>query len=213
MAQASLAPGSMEIAQRLQNVVVTGATADGQSLRLGDLWRPDAPGPVLICMFRRWGCGLCRMSAVQVSSLKPYLDPLNVQLIGLGVERVGVEEFIEGNFFAGQLYLDENRQSYAALSCGKTSWKNLWGLLSDEISRLAPLMKRRGFANNFQGDKNQLGGTFLLAPGGALLYGHYQTSTSFEPDLKGLTKALGIELPANFDPYEVTAPNATATRN
>ena len=37
------------------------------------------------------------------------------RLIGVGFETIGLEEFKEGNFFAGELFIDETRESYNKL--------------------------------------------------------------------------------------------------
>jgi prostamide/prostaglandin F2alpha synthase len=40
-------------------------------------------------------------------------------LIGIGVEKLGVEDFIRGKFFSGELFIDESRASYQALGFAK----------------------------------------------------------------------------------------------
>ena len=41
------------------------------------------------------------MGAKEISALQPIFKENNVRLIGVGVESLGVEEFIEGKFFDG----------------------------------------------------------------------------------------------------------------
>ena len=36
-------------------------------------------------------------------------------MIGVGVEELGVEEFVEGKFFDGELYIDTQKKSYQDL--------------------------------------------------------------------------------------------------
>lgn len=43
----------------------------------------------------------CRVAAKELSLLAPQLTQANVRLIGIGLEELGVEEFIEGRFFDG----------------------------------------------------------------------------------------------------------------
>ncbi len=43
----------------------------------------------------------CRLAAREVSAIKPILDSNNVKLVGVGLEDLGVEEFLEGKFFDG----------------------------------------------------------------------------------------------------------------
>jgi prostamide/prostaglandin F2alpha synthase len=37
----------------------------------------------------------------RLSALKPQLDANNVRMVGVGLEELGVEEFVEGKFFDG----------------------------------------------------------------------------------------------------------------
>ena len=36
-------------------------------------------------------------------------------LIGVGLESIGVEEFVEGKFFDGELFIDSKKESYKKL--------------------------------------------------------------------------------------------------
>jgi prostamide/prostaglandin F2alpha synthase len=184
---------STDAGKKLEDVVVT-RYSDKAQVRLGDLWKEQG---VLLCLFRRWGCGLCRISAVNISGLKPILDQNNIALIGMGTEELGIDEFIREEFFAGELCVDPGKKSYQALDCKANSWRNLWGLFSG-IMKFIKFTESKGYKSNFKGDFNQLGGTFLIAKGGKTLYAHRQTNESFEPDLKQIVEALGTKLPADF---------------
>ena len=46
------------------------------------------------------------------SSLKPELDARGIALAGVGLEPLGVKEFVEGGYFDGDLYIDINKQCY-----------------------------------------------------------------------------------------------------
>ena len=48
-------------------------------------------------------------------TVKPILDANNVRLIGIGFDTRFVKPFVEGNFFAGDLYVDTDKQCYEAL--------------------------------------------------------------------------------------------------
>ena len=43
----------------------------------------------------------CRVAAKELSVLAPHLAKANVRLIGIGLEELGVQEFMEGKFFDG----------------------------------------------------------------------------------------------------------------
>jgi len=44
---------------------------------------------------------LCRLGALQISVIKPLLAANGVNLVAVGLEQLGVEEFIERKFFDG----------------------------------------------------------------------------------------------------------------
>ena len=47
---------------------------------------------------------MCRLWATELSEIKPQLDAHSVGLIGVGMEKVGVDAFVEGGFFKGGDY-------------------------------------------------------------------------------------------------------------
>ena len=69
-----------------------------QNVAMESLW---AKQPVVITFLRRFGWPFCRLGARQLSTLKPRLDANNVRLVGVGLEELGVEEFVKGEFFKG----------------------------------------------------------------------------------------------------------------
>lgn len=44
---------------------------------------------------------MCRAQAKQFSSLKPQLDDRKISLVGVGLEEIGLEDFVKGEFFTG----------------------------------------------------------------------------------------------------------------
>ncbi len=44
---------------------------------------------------------LLRLAAREISALLPALQSADVRLVGVGLEKEGVQEFIDGNFFLG----------------------------------------------------------------------------------------------------------------
>ena len=57
------------------------------------------------------------------------------------------------------------------------------------------------YSQSFEVDSNPL----LAAKGGKTLYAHFQTNDSFEPDLKKIVEAIGVELPPDFEFYPAYA--------
>ena len=89
-----------------------------------------------------------------------------MRLVGVGHDEPGLDEFVAGGFWDGDLLLDEPRALYKALD---TKQGSLWGLL-------APSTWKAGQAagdvpGNLEGDGLQLGGVWVFAPSGELTFG------------------------------------------
>ncbi|XP_067573863.1 prostamide/prostaglandin F synthase isoform X4 [Pseudorca crassidens] len=84
----------------------------GEAVELRSLWQEQA---CVVAGLRRFGCMVCRWIARDLSSLKGLLDQHSVRLVGVGPEALGLQEFLDGGYFAGELYLDESKQFYKEL--------------------------------------------------------------------------------------------------
>ncbi|XP_047646331.1 prostamide/prostaglandin F synthase isoform X3 [Phacochoerus africanus] len=84
----------------------------GEVVELRSLWQEQA---CVVAGLRRFGCMVCRWIARDLSSLKGLLDQHGVRLVGVGPEALGLQEFLDGGYFAGDLYLDESKQFYKEL--------------------------------------------------------------------------------------------------
>uniref|UniRef100_A0ABI7ZAP9 Peroxiredoxin like 2B n=3 Tax=Felidae TaxID=9681 RepID=A0ABI7ZAP9_FELCA len=84
----------------------------GEAVELRSLWLEQA---CVVAGLRRFGCSVCRWIARDLSSLRGLLDQHGVRLVGVGPEALGLQEFLEGGYFAGELYLDESKRFYKEL--------------------------------------------------------------------------------------------------
>ncbi|PNI31420.1 FAM213B isoform 7 [Pan troglodytes] len=84
----------------------------GEAVELRSLWRERA---CVVAGLRRFGCVVCRWIAQDLSSLAGLLDQHGVRLVGVGPEALGLQEFLDGDYFKGELYLDESKQLYKEL--------------------------------------------------------------------------------------------------
>ena len=69
-----------------------------QAVELRSLWLEQA---CVVAGLRRFGCSVCRWIARDLSSLRGLLDQHGVRLVGVGPEALGLQEFLEGGYFAG----------------------------------------------------------------------------------------------------------------
>jgi len=98
---------------------------------MDSLW---AEKTVVILFMRRFGCLFCRQAAMELSALHPVLTAHDVRLVGIGLEELGVAEYVNGEYFSGELYLDFNRQSYTALGYRRPS---IFSLIKSMFSKSA----------------------------------------------------------------------------
>lgn len=102
-----------------------------------------------------------------MSALQPILEEHNTKLIGVGVEKLGVEEFIEGNFFSGDLYIDEGKKSYADLGFNRMGIMGIFGAVISRAARAAQnRAKALGLGGDLKGDGYQNGGALVVEKGG-----------------------------------------------
>lgn len=56
---------------------------------------------------------------MEISKLIPVLTENNVRLFAVGLEDFGYEEFVQGNYFKGDLYIDIDEASYKEIGYKK----------------------------------------------------------------------------------------------
>ena len=156
----------------------------------------DAQGPVVIKFFRRFGCLLCREAANENYKLKPVFDKKYgkdvVKIIGVGLERLGYDEFSIGKYFEGKVYLDETHAIYKALgfvNLGGTLTKLRKFISTDTLSR-GKEASNKGFKGDFRGETSQLGGLLILSPTGELIYQFRQENYGDEAKKEDIVQAV-----------------------
>ena len=60
---------------------------------------------------------------------------IHFRLIGVGLEAIGVEEFIEGKYFDGELFVDMKKQSYKKMGFKRLGLMGLPGAIFSKKSR------------------------------------------------------------------------------
>ena len=56
-------------------------------------------------------------------------------MIGVGLESIGVEEFVEGKFFDGELFIDNKKESYKKLGFKRLGLMGIGGAIFSKKSR------------------------------------------------------------------------------
>jgi prostamide/prostaglandin F2alpha synthase len=129
-----------------------------------------------------------------MSSIKPQLDAHGVRLVGVGVEPLGVEDFMKEGYFVGEVYVDPDKQCYKDLGFKRMNVLSLVGSLFTQPTRAAISKSRQdGITGNLRGDGQQNGGTLVIATGGEMLLSHIESKPGDHVDVKDILKVLDIE--------------------
>ena len=117
-------------------------------------------------------------------------------MVGIGLESLGLEEFLDGKYFAGELFLDKKKASYDLLGFQRLG---VTELLTGMLSRKWLQAGARAFSSNLggnisQGDGYQKGGCLVVGPGGdPVLYSFVQKDAADHPENQTILEALGIQ--------------------
>ena len=134
---------------------------------------------------------MCRALASELSSIKPLLDANGVDLVAVGLEELGVQAFVDGHYFKGDLYIDQNYSTYKGLSFGRVGLLSVPSqLLASSTKNLNAKANALGISGDLKGDGLQLGGTYVVEKGGKVLYEHKMTGFADHPSLDDLLKSL-----------------------
>ncbi|XP_049631353.1 prostamide/prostaglandin F synthase [Suncus etruscus] len=163
----------------------------GEAVELRSLWQEQ---PCVVAGLRRFGCVVCRWIARDLSSLGPRLQQHGVRLVGVGPEAVGLREFLDGRYFAGELYLDETKRFYKELGFRRySSLSILPAALGKPVREVAAKAKAVGIEGNLSGDLLQSGGLLVVTKGGDQVLLHFvQKSPGDYVPQEQILQALGI---------------------
>jgi len=162
-----------------------------EKVQLETLWKDTT---TVVIFLRRFGCIFCRQSALEISKILPILKANNIRLIGVGLEDFGYEEFVEGNYFKGELYLDIEEASYKQIGYKKYgTFGVLMSLLQKTARDAVAKSKADGISGNLRGNGLQTGGTLIVSEGGTkILMDYRQTNPADHVANSEILKALGI---------------------
>ncbi|XP_021955816.1 prostamide/prostaglandin F synthase [Folsomia candida] len=169
-----------------------------KEVKLESLW---AEQTVVVTFFRRFGCVFCRQGAKELSLLTPLLASHNVKNIGVGLEEFGLEEFVEGKFFNGDLYVDIEKKTYQDLGYKRYGTFGVMMSLFSKTARDA-LAKNKvdKLESNLKGDGLQTGGTLVITKGGdQVLLDYRQDNPADQVDTAEILRVLEIPNPAAKD--------------
>ncbi|XP_073513913.1 prostamide/prostaglandin F synthase-like [Phyllobates terribilis] len=162
----------------------------GETVELQSLWRDHTS---VLFFLRRFVCQVCRWMAKEVSKLQDSFGANQIRLIGIGPESLGLEEFVDGKFFTGELYLDESKQSYKELGFKRYNALSIVpAALGKKVRDIVTKANADEVQGNFSGDLLQSGGMLIVTKGEEVLLHFVQDSPGDHISLETLVKTLGI---------------------
>ncbi|GJP31769.1 hypothetical protein CLOM_g14977 [Closterium sp. NIES-68] len=184
--------GSMKIASALKDVPVERIVGPGSDevVKIGSFWQTQ---PVLIHFLRRFGCRICRGGAMDMSRAIPHLQKAGVRVVAIGLDHLGLDEFVDGGYWKGELYIDDGKRAYQALELKSISyWQVAYQLLFDKTVKKS-LGDTANVKGDLAGDGLQLGATLALDKGGKLLHEFRQLTVADHPSPEELLQRFGID--------------------
>lgn len=114
-------------------------------------------------------------------------------MIGVGLEELGLEEFQEGKYWSGELYIDQNQKCYQDLGYKRLGFFSAIGSVLNKKGRdQLSEAKSKGISGNLKGDGMQTGGTLVIAAGGKVLLNYSQEVPGDHVNPEDILKALNI---------------------
>ncbi|XP_078450747.1 prostamide/prostaglandin F synthase [Lampetra planeri] len=140
----------------------------GEVVSLESLWQ--GPQPVVITFLRRFGCAVCRWCARELSTgmARANLPAGAVRLVAVASERIGLQEFLDGNFFSGgDLFIDDKKQCYNDLGFKRYNALSIIPVaLGKKVRDIVAKAVEDGVSGNLSGDLLQTGGCLIVSAGG-----------------------------------------------
>jgi len=137
------------------------------------------------------------LAAREVSAIKPILDSNGVKLVGVGLEELGVQDFIDGKYLDGdELYIDTDKKSYKDLGFKRFGFLGLLPAVLSSAARAAiSRAQALGLGGNMAGDGYQNGGALVVGKGGETLFHYVQDQAPDHASNADILNALGIAVP------------------
>jgi prostamide/prostaglandin F2alpha synthase len=111
------------------------------------------------------------------------------------LEELGVEDFVKGSYFDGELYIDLKKACYEELGYKRLGVFGIIGsLMKKKVREAMAAIKRENIKGDMKGDGFQNGGTIIVSAGGKkCLLNFVQEEPSDHVALEDVLKALNIE--------------------
>jgi peroxiredoxin len=167
----------------------------GEHVALDELWRDRAAALVFL---RHYLCVQCRVGSMELERDRHLLgaEP-NVWLLGMGTP-VQARAFKEQTGVSFPLLLSPDMLAYQAMDLPRGGFLQIFGLAAQRVARRRAKgigLERAAAGGNRpkqrpEQDWHQLGGAFVFAPGGRVVWGHRARHAGDDTDHNALAAAL-----------------------
>jgi len=132
-----------------------------------------------------------------MSAIHPQLKQAGVRLVGVGLEELGSEDFIKGQYFSGELFVDLKQESYTEMKMKRHGYFSIWPSVFGKKGRAeTSRAKTLSIEGDMKGDGFLMGGTIVVSAGGKeSLLEFKQEGPADHVENTAILKALGIEEP------------------
>jgi peroxiredoxin len=166
-----------------------------EDVALDDLWRERAAAFVFL---RHYLCVQCRVGSMELERDRDLLGPEpNVWLVGMGTS-VQARAFKQQTGVRFPVLLSPDMRAYEAMDLPRGGIRQVFGIAAQRMARRRA--KGTGLDRGAEGgnrpkrrpeqDWHQLGGAFVVAPGGGVLWSHRARHAGDNPDHRLLGEAL-----------------------
>lgn len=168
---------------------------DGTEVELDELWRSR---PAAIVFLRHYLCVQCRVGAMELERDRQLLPAeANVWLLGMGTP-VQAEAFRQQTGVRFPVLVSTDMRAYEAMNLPRGSFRQIFGLAAQRVARRRA--KGVGLDREAEGgnrpksrpeqDWHQLGGAFVFAQGGEVVWSHRSRHAGDSADHGELGEAL-----------------------
>lgn len=162
-------------------------TPDDREVALESLW---AERPVVLTLVRHFGCIFCREQVAQMRRIAPEIRAAGADLVfvGNGTPQMA-EAFVEDFGIDVPVYTDPTREVYGALGAQRPG---RGAMLRPRMWRytLRAVLSGSRQARKVQGDRAQVGGVFIVQPGGDLAWAYRSRLAGDHPSNERVLLAL-----------------------
>lgn len=132
-----------------------------------------------------------------MSTLTPLLASHGVKNVAVGLEDFGLDDFVKGEFFNGDLYVDIGQKTYKEIGYKRFGTIGvLMSLFGKKARDRIAQNRKENLPSDLKGDGLQNGGTFVITKGGEkVLLDYRQDNPADHVELAEILRVLQIPNP------------------